>query len=179
MKFVSILLTVTVCAAMLMGLTACGRNTEPEESTEPTTVTTVPTLAPIIEKDLAKMITAEEISYAIGASMTEPSVSGQGTVLTSVGVESTITLNVEVSEKPREIFDQVLLGYPIADPCPNLGETAWYSSIYHHLLVYNQGYMMTVELFGYEGSAEGEMLACRQISALIFEHLVGEKPTEA
>ena len=174
MRHLSVMAALAVCIVMVFGMTACDRSEQPTEPTEATTPTTMPTLAAIIEEDLADMITVEELSNAMHTPMTEPSVSGQGTVLTSVGVEKTVTLNVEVSEKPREIFDQVLLGYPIAVPCPNLGDTAWYSSIYHHLLVYNQGYMMTVELFGYDGGEESEMLACRQVAALMFEHLVGD-----
>ncbi len=172
MKFSSGLCICLACLLCLIGMTACGGTEEPVDTTPTTTAPTTPTTMAIIEKDLGDMITREELSTAMGVEMTEPSVSGQGTVLTSVGVEAKVTLNVEVAEKSREIFDLVLLDYPLVEPCPNLGETAWYSSIYHHLLVYDSGYMMTVELFGYEGSEESEMLACRQVAALMLEHLV-------
>jgi len=172
MKYVSFIFTVFLCVSLVLSLSSCGNKpTEPAETTSTTTATTVPTLAQLIEKDLSDMVTAEQLSAALGTPMSEPSVSSQGETLTSVGTEATVTLNVEVSEKPREIFDQVLLSYPIAVPCPNLGETAWYSSIYHHLLVYDQGYMVTVEVFGLDKDEEGEMLSCRQIAALLLEGL--------
>ena len=164
-----------LCMVCALGLVACGETEELIETT-PTTVATTPTTAAIIEEDLSAMISKEEISAAVGVEMSDPTVSEQGAVLTSVGTESMVTLSVEVSEKPREIFDQILLNFPVLTACPNLGETAWFSADYHQLLVYDHERMMTVELIGLEGDDDDrELLRCRQIAATILERLPVEE----
>ena len=52
MKHLTLIGVSLLCVALLLGMTGCGRSQEPTESTEPTTATTVPTLAQIIEQDL-------------------------------------------------------------------------------------------------------------------------------
>ncbi len=168
------IIAMILCLACACGLTACGDSTEPVETT-PTTAPTTPTTAVIIEEDLAALISKEEITDAVGVEMSKPTVSEQGTVLTSVGLEEMITLSVEVSEKPREIFDQILLNFPLLDACPNLGETAWFSADYHQLLVYDNERMMTVELIGLSDNDDKELLRCRQIAATLLERLPVEE----
>lgn len=162
-----------LCATCICGLAACGETTEPVEPTV-TTVPTTPTTAVLIDDDLASMISKEEITDAVGVEMSNPTVSGQGTVLTSVGIEDAVTLSVEVSEKPRAIFDQMLLNFPMLDACPNLGETAWFSAVYHQLLVYDNERMITVELVGLDDEDDRELLRCRQIAATLLERLPAE-----
>lgn len=162
---------ICLLAAMLLCLTACGGG-EPAPEAPATTQATTPTTVAIIEEKLEDMLTVEEISAAVGVPMGKPAVSGQGTVLTSIGTETMTVLSVEVSEKPKDIFMAVLQGYPDLQPCPNLGETAWFSPVYNQLLVYGNGFMITIELTGTNDSDQNvQMLRCRQIAALLLEHL--------
>ncbi len=162
-------IALVMCLILACGCTACGNSADDAETT-PTTAPTTPTTAVIIKEDLSAMLTQEEVTDAVGIPMTAPTVSGQGTMLTSVGVEDRVTLSVVVSEKPRDIFDQMLLGYPIIEACPNLGETAWFSQAYHQLLVYDHERMITVELIGLPDDDGRELLRCRQIAADLLEH---------
>ncbi len=162
---------IVICLIMVFALTACNSSSE-----QPTVTTTMPsttmTTMAIIDEKLEDMLSVEEISNAVGLTMGKPAVSGQGTILTSIGVDSKAVLSVEVSEKPIAIFNTVLTAYPDLQPCPNLGETAWYSPVYNQLLVYGKGFMITVELTGTTDSDQTmQMLRCRQIAALLLEHL--------
>ena len=171
MRFRTLCLCV-LCLVLVLTATAC-RST-PDEDTQSTTTTapTTPTTAVIIEKDLGDMLTAQEISDAVGVSMGDPVVSGQGTILTSIGTESKTVLNVEVSERPIAVFYDMLKGYPDIQACPNLGESAWFSPIHNQLLVYGNGFMILIELTGTDdGDQNIQRLRCRQIAALLLEHL--------
>ena len=62
--------------------------------------------------------------------------------------------------------------YPDLQACPNLGETAWFSPVYNQLLVYGNGFMITVELTGTGDEDQNvQRLRCRQIASLLLEHL--------
>lgn len=160
-----------LCALLVFSFTACHSTPSNEEPTT-TTAPTTPTTAAIIEEKLDDMLTAEEISAAVGVEMGKPAVSGQGTILTSIGVSSKTVLNIEVSEKPIDIFYMMLKGYPDLQACPNLGETAWFSPVHNQLLAYGNGFMITVELTGTDdGDQNIQKLRCRQIAALLLEHL--------
>ena len=165
-----------ICLLVLLSLavsllTACADETAiPVEET--VTTTTQPTMAMIVDEELDTMLTTQEISDAVGLPMGEPVVSGQGSMLTCLGVDNKAYLGIKLSEKPIEIFNEVLTMYADALPCPNLGESAWYSPVYSQLLVYGNGYMIQVELTGTEdGDLNMQMLRCRQIAALLLEHL--------
>lgn len=171
-KSLVVILTVCVVTSLaLTALTSCGTSA-PVETETTTTVPTTPTTAVIVDEDLSAMLTSEEISRAVGLTMGEPAVSGQGSMLTCIGVGNKAMLSVMLSERPIEIFNQMLQSYPDAIPCQNLGESAWYSPVYSQLLVYGGGYMITVELTGTTDSdMEMQMLRCRQLAALLLEHL--------
>ncbi len=160
-----------LCAMILLLTTSCGKSSQENTPTTTNPTTTLTTMA-IIEEKLEDMLTVQEISEAVGMEMDTPTVSGQGTVLTSIGVGSKAVLSVEVSEKPIAIFHTVLTSYPDLQPCPNLGESAWFSPVYNQLLVYGNDFMITVELTGTGDSDQTmQMLRCRQVAALLLEHL--------
>lgn len=161
-----------LCAALLLCLTSCGISSEAPGTTSTTLPSTTMTTMAIIDEKLDDMLTASEISDAVGVTMGAPSISGQGTILTSIGVDSKAVLSVETIERPIAIFNTVLTAYPDLLPCPNLGESAWFSPVYNQLLVYGEGHMILVELTGTGDSDQTiQMLRCRQIAALLLEHL--------
>ncbi len=160
---------------MMLCLSSCGSK-NPEEDTSPS-ATAAPsvTMATIYRQNLADMISAQEISDALGVEMNDPTVSQQGTVLTSLAPESRAVLTVEVQQRPKEIFDRALQSYFDLVPCPNLGDTAWYSPLYYQLMVYGKGTMMLVEITGIEDKDyEVTMLRARQIAALLLERMPQE-----
>lgn len=169
MRIRSIMLTL-ICVFVTLFSVSCTTQ-EPQENATSTSTTT-PTTAVVIDEKLGEMLTAEEISQALGVTMGAPTVSGQGTILTSIGTDTKTVLNVVVSERPIDIFYMMLQGYPDIQPCPNLGETAWFSAVHNQLLVYGNGFMITVELTGTDDSDQNiQKLRCRQIAALLLEHL--------
>ena len=169
MRFRSVLFCV-LCFVFMIFTTACTKS--PADDTEVTVPTTTPTTSVVVEVELDKMLDAATISDAIGEEMGEPSVSGRGTILTSIGVDSKVVLSVVVSERPIDVFYMMLQGYADIQPCPNLGETAWFSAVYNQLLVYGKGYMITVELTGLDDNDQNiQKLRCRQIAALLLEKM--------
>lgn len=160
-----------LCLTLSIVMSSCAEETvTPVEDT--VTTTTQPTMAMIVDEELGAMLTVQEITDVVGLPMGEPVVSGQGSMLTCLGLDNKAYLGIKLSEKPIEIFNEVLTMYADAFPCPNLGESAWYSPVYSQLLVYGNGYMIQVELTGTEDSdLNMQMLRCRQIAALLLEHL--------
>lgn len=171
MKFLREALVCCLVGLISLTLLACGGKTQ-ETSDGQTTTQTPVTMATIQRNDLASLLSAQEISDTLGVTMNEPTVSGQGTSLTSIATEGQTVLNVEMEERPRDIFEQALQEYGDLVPCPNLGDTAWYSPLYSQLMVYGKGYMMLVEITGLaESDAEITMLRARQIAALLLQRM--------
>ncbi len=160
-----------LCLSLIFSFSACRHTPDETEQTTTTAPTTQTTVA-VIEEKLEDMLTAQEISEAVGVEMGAPMVSGQGTILTSIGVATKTVLNVEVCERPIDAFYGMLKGYPDLQACPNLGETAWFSPVHNQLLVYGNGFMIMVELTGTDDEDQNiQRLRCRQIAALLLEHL--------
>ncbi len=167
MRMISILV---ICLSLMVLFVSCKPSAPAQEDTV-TPQTTRPTAA-VIDEKLDEMLTAKEISDAVGVEMGAPTVSGQGTILTSVGVDTKTALNVIVAERPIEAFYGMMQNYTALQPCPNLGETAWFDAVHNQLLVYGNGFMITVELTGVDDSDQiDQMIRCRQIAALLLEHL--------
>jgi len=175
----------TVMIAMVMIMALCsGCNNElttPKQSTTATTTPiyrpTVPTM-PLIDKDLTKLLTVEELTSAVGIPMQALTVTEQNSGLRSFSVESDRSrVIIDIKEGTREYFDtRVLPFYANLEACPNLGETAWFTynpGVYNdQILVYNDGYMITVELAieGYDDHTTNK-LRCREIASRIVERL--------
>ncbi|MBQ9414176.1 MAG: hypothetical protein IJU16_03510, partial [Clostridia bacterium] len=68
-----------LCALITLSICGCAaQEASPTESTETTMAAPTLTTAAIIEKQLGDLLTAEEISNAIGQTMNTPVVSNQG-----------------------------------------------------------------------------------------------------
>ncbi|MBR5134522.1 MAG: hypothetical protein IKV35_02875 [Clostridia bacterium] len=165
-----------VCAISLCLFAGCGGSEEinTPAPVAPTTVTSTVQTKPMIDKDFKVLITQEELSDAVGIPMQEPDVTEQNSGIRSFSEESDQSrVMVDIAKADKTVFEnRVLPGYTDLVACPNLGESAWFSAKYNHLLVYSDGYMMTVDLViqGYDDASEN-MLRCRQIASIILERL--------
>ncbi len=165
-------LTLLIVALLALSLGACSSETPaPTDDTTTTTRATVPTV-PRIEKDISRLFTAEELTDIVGVPMQAPAVSGQGATLTSYAVDSMISrVIVDIQEQNLDVFLQsVSMWYPDLIEARNLGESAWFSPSFNHLIVYNNGFMFTID-YVIEGqdNSDVNLLTCREIALLILE----------
>ena len=143
MRILSILMVCILCVTMMVCFSSCSKPSEDSSTdTTPTTDSATSTTAPTVDIHLEDMVSAKDISEAIGTEMGEPTISTQGTNLTCIGKSSKTVLQIELNKKPIEIFYRMLAAYEDLQACPNLGETAWFSPIHNQLLVYGGGYMI-------------------------------------
>lgn len=157
---------------LMMALSACGAQTEaPVETVTTTTRETVPTV-PRIDKEIDGLFTAKELTDIIGVEMQEPVVSGQGATLTSYAVDSVSSrLIIDIQEQTIDVFLQsVSMWYPDLIEARNLGENAWFSPSFNHLIVYNDGYMFTID-YAFDGhdNSDANLLTCREIALMILD----------
>ncbi len=159
---------------LIVAMTFCSCSSEAPESTDVTPTTTratVPTV-PRIENDISDLLTAEELTDIIGIPMQAPTVSGQGATLSSYAVDSmTSRVIVDIQEQNLEVFLQsVSMWYPDLIEARNLGESAWFSPSFNHLIVYNDGVMFTIDyVIDGHNDADVNLLTCREMALLILE----------
>jgi len=157
---------------LVMTLGACSsESAAPVEEAPTTTRATVPTV-PRIDKDISNLLTSDELTEIIGVPMQTPAVSGQNATLTSYAVDSMVSrVIIDMQEQNLDVFLQsVSMWYPDLVEARNLGESAWFSPSFNHLIVYNNGMMFTVD-YVIEGHNDSDvnLLKCREIALLILE----------
>lgn len=187
MKF-RIVLAFIALAALLTSLAGCD-NTTVEKTDEVTKTTSrtvyrpTVTTVPMIDRDLTTLISADELSDAVGIPMQELTIMEQNSGLCSFSVESNLSsVVIDIKEGTLDLFEsRVLQGYlnistSTVEVCPNLGESAFFAydpELYNdQLVVYNDGYMITIELAieGYDDHGINK-LRCRDIAAIVLNRL--------
>lgn len=162
-----------LCLGLLAGLAGCQEAPAPVSSDPGPDLVSVP---PPLSIDMTTLITAEQASQAVGAELAGPEVYEDGTWLHFASEDAQTTVDVHLNETTRELYDtQVeLIKESVGDgweEAANLGETALWLPDNQELLVYTEGYMLDVSVDSPEKEGEEELVAARQIAALVLEKL--------
>lgn len=166
----------TLTAVLLaFGLFGCGEAAKDTPETTPTTTVPWVAEAPTVP-DISKLLTAAEVSEALGVTVDEGTLQEEGTMLAfhSTDYQSTVTVLVEkVDGGAGERFAAVLNNYAPEDlvMAPNLGDEAYWCAETGELLVHSGTYMLSVCLTRPGFSDDNALIAARHLAALAVERL--------
>ena len=163
-----------VCLGLsLLLLGGCGDNEMPvsDPSSEPVWEASLPETL-----DMERVLTTEEVSTAMETAMGEPSRLDGGSCLEfrSANQETVVTLLIEemLGGSPK-IYEATIAQYPAGTlvETPNLGESAYWCSETGELLLYEDGFMVSVNVRKDGEDSERLLNAARQMAALVLERL--------
>ena len=162
------ILTLAVCAVLLTALFGCAPE-KPQEETGWQPSATVPQVK-------ESLLTAQEVSEAVGTAVGEGVLQEGGTVLcfTSADYRTTVSLLTEQPQAgAKEYLQAIVAQYPegALQQAPNLGEEAYWSAETGELLVRNGVFVVSVNVTAQDLDAEAALIAARQLAALVLERL--------
>ena len=166
-------LALILCAAVLaLALTACGSGGDDTSSAVPTTLPTNPPPT-LLAVDLKTLLTAEQVSSALGVTVGEPEMYELDTVICYRSEDLRSSVELALQTGTREAYDVTAELYDDAVEAPNLGEVAHWSAQAQTLLVYGKGSILSVAVDKADGSEDDDLVAARQLAALALEALPG------
>lgn len=159
----------------LLCIAAAGCAGEPASSAASEPEATVP---PLLNVDIGRLLTAEEVSDALGTPVKEAQVLDDGTRAAFYAADNTGKVDVVMDQCGRDVFDLRLGLYEGLVDAPNLGDIAKWHADTGELLVYSHGYMFSVAVESADKSADDQLLAARQLAVRIVEVLAVGAPTK-
>ena len=164
--------TVLLVLLCIVALAGCSRT--------PAKVDTLPTEwkpEPPAPRDLTALLTAAEVSEAVGVPMEDGAMEEGGEILAfhsaDYGVQVSLLLEEEPVGGPEAYLDAVLAGYGEGSliSAPNLGTAAYWCADTGELLVRDETHVLSVNLMAADMSGERMLLAARQLAAKVLERL--------
>lgn len=149
-------------------LSGCKKNPTAPVSSETDAFDTVPTL---IDIDISKLLTSEQVSSALGVTVGEPQIYDSGTSAYYATEDEKSSAEISLMECDRDTFDTTVALYSDAADTANLGEAAKWSAQNKQLLLYGKGYMISVTADVDGKSSEALLVAARQLGALVLDQL--------
>jgi len=159
---------VTVC---LLALVACGG--DGEETSSVTSNTTAPTNPPptLLAVDLKTLLTATQVEAALGEPVGDAELYERDTVICYRTADLQSSAEMALQTGSREAYDVTVALYEDAVVAPNLGEVAHWSAQTNTLLTYGKGYMVSMALDKAGAQGDYNLIAARQLAALVLEAL--------
>lgn len=162
-------ISLLVVLCLLGTAAACSTDKEKEASSLPETSETAP---PLLQVDLATLLTPEQIGDAIGASVGEPQMYEDDTWAHYTATDSATTVDISLDETTRAVFDARADLYPDKVEAPFVGEISWWDAQSGELLTYGDGYTISVRVgFADEADEDMQLMATRHLTALLLERL--------
>ncbi len=168
---------VGLAACLAIGLTGCGDGSSPSSAASEESIPDL-SVPPILEFDLASLLTTEQVAQAVGQEVEPPQLMENGTRVQYAAVDGGLLVDLYVEEATRELYDTqaAFIRESFPDDCQeaqNLGEAALWNRQTGELMVYGQGYLVGVYLQkGEDGTVtDADLTTCRQLAALLLEKL--------
>lgn len=160
-----------ILALFLMGMAAACSTDEP--ATDKKQPETSETAAPLLNVDLASLLTPEQIGDAIGAAVGKPQMYEDNTWAHYTGTDSATTVDISMDQTTRAVFDARAELYPNKIDAPLLGEVSWWNKETGELLTYGEGYTVSVRVGFADTAADEDMqlMATRHLTALLLERI--------
>ena len=159
-------LLVALCL-MLTGLTGCGQEPPKPEEEVPLALSDKELLAIPLDETFS----LEEMSGILGVTVTGCSSFDSGTAVAYQDEGGIAVAIVSVMKTAKDAFDEAVNDYgDDARATPNLGQAAYWASA-GELLVYDDGYAVSVRVMLPDAREDNLLSASRQIAALLLERL--------
>lgn len=164
-----------VLAVLLaMGLCACDGGNDTVDDTTPTTTgweATAPEVA-----DISQLVTAAEVTDAVGVSVKDGVLYEGGTLLSFASEDYQTQVSLLVEEHGEDVatfFSAHMAEYGegMLTAAPNLGDEAYWCAETGELLVRSGNYMLAVGVIRPGMDSESALIAARQLAALAVERL--------
>lgn len=161
-----------ITGILLLG--GCGQNENPTSSgvsTDPVWEASEPETL-----DIQQLLSAEEVSAAMETTMGEPLLLDNGSCLEFRSEDPAAVVDILIEEmlnNDPKIYEATIAQYPedALVETPNLGESAYWCAETGELLLYNDGFMVSVNVRKEGEEAERLLNAARQMAALVIERL--------
>lgn len=162
---------------LLLGLAGCVQDAPPASSTVSEDPAVLYSAPPLLDVDIAALLTVEQVSEALGVEVGEPEVYEDGTWVHYASENLQTTADIHMNEVSRDFYDAQIeeIRATYGDSCeeaPNLGDTALYIRETGELMLYGKGYMIDVVVdLEDDGQADAPLQAARSLAALLLEGL--------
>ena len=126
--------------------------------------------------DLTQLLTAEEVSEAVGTTVGAGTLQDGGTVLSFSSEDYAVQVVLLVEEPVGDAetyFEAVTGNYEegALSPAPNLGKTAYWCGTTGELLVCGEGQVFSLNIMSEEMGEETRLIAARQLAVLVLGRL--------
>ena len=157
-----------ISVLFVFSLIGCG---EKEASASTARTGNTVTAPPLLNLDIAGLLTPEQVSGALGITVGEALVTDEDTTVRYYSEDTLSYSEISMMECGRDIFDSTAALYTDAADTQNLGQAAKWSAEGKQLLVYSGKYMISVSVSAAGKSDENLLISARQIAALILEKI--------
>ncbi len=155
--------------AALLFFTAC--KSEPEPSSSETVSLPDITEPTFVSLDIATLLTEEEVSGAVGETVTGPEVYHvDASMIRFTTEDGAHYIDVMVADATRAEFDEMKQGYTDLTEAPNLGDAGYWSAEASTLVVYREPYMLGI-VVGFPGKSDEQLVLARQVMTLTLPRL--------
>lgn len=155
----------------LLLLAACKQ--EPPDAGSSEVSETLPEITnpTFVSVDIETLLTAAEVSEALGETVTGPEAYYQDAPMIRFASEDgRHFVDIMVADASRAEFDEMKDGYADLTEAPNLGEAGYWSADAAMLVVYREPYMLGVAV-GLPDEGDARLVAARQVMSLVLQHL--------
>lgn len=155
--------------AVMAVLGGC-RDKKQGESGDDYTESTFESVPPLLDVEVDKLITAEQVSEVLGFASRQPHLADDNTTARFYSEDSTAYLEISLQEASQETFNETVSLYDDAVDASVMGQPAKWSEGQNQLLVFNGKYMMSISIYD-ESKTSSDLL---QSATRIAEILLGK-----
>ena len=130
--------------ALLAALAVLGGKAEKREETSDETPSTIGTAPPLLDIEVDKLITVEQVSEVLGFVVRPPHLADENTTARYYSEDSLSYLEISVQEATRGMFDETVSLYEDAADVDDIGLAAIWSAEQMQLLIFNGEYMISI-----------------------------------
>jgi hypothetical protein len=166
-----IIYIISLLLVVFTAFSGCKTSKQDESDFSESTTNTIGTAPPLLDIEIDKLVTTEQVSDALGIPVRPPHLADSNTTVRYYSEDSRSYLEIIVEETIREIFDETVSLYEDAVDVDDVGQSAKWSAEQKQLLVYNGKYMMSITAFMEDKNDEDLLLSARKIAELILDKL--------
>ncbi|HOB37150.1 MAG TPA: hypothetical protein PKX71_06315 [Candidatus Avimonas sp.] len=158
--------------ALLAALAVLGGcKAEKREETSDETPSTIGTAPPLLDIEVDKLITVEQVSEVLGFVVRPPHLADENTTARYYSEDSLSYLEISVQEATRGMFDETVSLYEDAADVDDIGLAAIWSAEQMQLLIFNGEYMISITVFIEDKNNEDLLENARAVAGIVLDKL--------
>lgn len=157
--------------AALAVLGGCKSEKQKQEETGDETPSTIGTAPPLLDIEVDKLITVEQVSEVLGFVVRPPHLADENTTARYYSEDSLSYLEISVQEATRGMFDEIVSLYEDAADVEDIGLAAIWSAEQTQLLIFNGEYMISITAFIEDKNNEDLLETARAVAGIVLGKL--------